>query len=133
MGAILICVPQHDGLSETVTDVRLRMHVKCKAPKGSTYIYLPRSFRGFLYLRGSSTRPSSVIYSKAVISQLTPLSVVGGDHRSFLGRPFNVSEWGSNSEWDGDELVADAAEYISIYFDDEGKIPTGDSGGCICV
>jgi len=122
----------HDAQSEDARDSRIPMKIHCKAPKGYVNIYLPRSFRGPLKLKASDSAAIGVIYSQAVKCHLTLLSEVDAIHQSFLGK-FVPSEWDISPAWSGDELTVDTGYKVYIYFDDEDRIPTDDSGGCVCA
>jgi hypothetical protein len=84
---------------------------------GSTYVYLPRSFEGFMTL---SSKNGSVVVSDAMSSRMITFSDVSSTLRCFVG---GKGKWDTGGdEWSGDEVVASTCSgKVKVCYVDEVK------------
>jgi len=109
--------------------VRPGIEMTATSKNGSVALYLPRSFNGFLTL---SSVNGAIIFSDAVLQNLTTFSHVGATKRCFLG-DFVGATLPEGGEWSGDELVASSTNgKIKLFYVDEAK-PSSNSSNSSCV
>jgi hypothetical protein len=109
----------------TETGTRIPMQMTCLGKNSSINVYLPRDFRGPLFLR---TVHGSVKYSDELGPHATNFSEANHERRAFVG---NYDDWdGVLESWQGDYAFLETTNsWIKVSFADEASSPTASSGG----